>query len=115
MPLPKAVQGGRRPSPVITWYQEDSTPVNPKPENLTGATLTGFIRRGRGESTTVAITGTLTVLDGPKGIFRWDLSAEDVSQAGVFSVQFVATFDGVPAKTFAERWQVEEALDDDIV
>ncbi len=117
MPLPKAVQGGRRPSPVITWNQEDSTPTNPKPENLTGATMTGFIRRGRGESTTVPITGTLTVLNGQNGTFRWDLSALDVSQSGTFFVQFVATFPGndSPAKSFVTKWQVEEALDDDIV
>ncbi len=116
MPLPKSVQGGRRPSPVITWHQEDSTPANPKPENLSGATMTGFIRRGRGESTTVAMTGVLTVLDGPNGIFRWDLSVQDVSQSGTFFVQFVATFTGgIPAKSFVTKWQVEEALDDDIV
>lgn len=107
MALPMAIKGGTRPSPLITWYQDNTT----TPETLTGATLTGFIYRGSGQDT-VAIEGNLTVIDGPGGIFRWDLDAADVAEAGNFYVQFVATFASgqSPAKTFATRWRVAEAL-----
>lgn len=108
MSLPDAIAGGRRPSLLVTWYQEGTT----TPENLTGATLTGKIRRGVGSGTTESITGTLTVTDAEAGVFRWDFSAADVATVGNFEVQFTATF-GVgqsPAKTFVTRWDVVEAL-----
>lgn len=103
--LPNWVQGARRPSMLITWYEEDST----TPEALTGATITGFIRYG---VTTIAITGVLTVIDGAAGQFRWDFSAADVANAGALKVQFVATFGSnpTPAKTFQAEWHIKHVL-----
>jgi hypothetical protein len=106
MSMPNAVQGGIRPSPLLIWYQEDST----EPESLLGATLSGFIRNAAG--VTRAITGDLTVTDALEGEFRWDLSLEDVADAGRMSVQFVADFPlgQTPAKTLITDWDVKEAL-----
>ncbi len=106
MALPTRVQGGLRPSLLITWTREDGTA-----EDLTGATLTGSIR-DRATQTTRAIAGALTVTDGPAGVFRWDLAAGDVAAAGSFDVQFSAAFVAgqTPARTFVERWTVSEAL-----
>lgn len=106
MSLPKAVQGGTRPSVEITWYREDST----DPEPLTDATITGFIKRT--DEDAVAIAGDIVVTDGPNGVFRWDLHADDVAVAGTHYVQFVATFPSgqSPAKTFSTKWVVSESL-----
>ena len=104
--LPNRVEGGVRPAQALTWKREDGSA-----EDLTGATLTGSIRnRATGE--TRAITGVLTVTDGPAGAFRWDISAADVAEAGRFDVQFTAAFAAglTPARTFVEQWVVEAAL-----
>ena len=104
--LPNRVEGGVRPAQALTWKREDGSA-----EDLAGATLTGSIRnRATGE--TRAITGVLTVTDGPAGAFRWDISAADVAEAGRFDVQFTAAFAAglTPARTFVEQWTVEAAL-----
>ena len=104
--LPNRVKGGVRPAQALTWKREDGSA-----EDLTGATLTGSIRnRATGE--TRAITGVLTVTDGPAGVFRWDYAAADVAEAGRFDVQFTAAFAAglTPARTFVEQWTVEAAL-----
>lgn len=105
MALPDFVQGARRPSMLITWYRQNSATS----EDLTGATLTGYIESA---GVTRAITGTLTVTDAEAGVFRWDLSAADVADAGRLQVQFVATFGSgqTPAKTFTTEWKVGRGL-----
>ena len=104
--LPDRVQGGLRPPQSITWQREDGTA-----EDLTGATLTGYIR-DRTTGTERAIAGTLSVTDGSTGAFRWDFAEADVADAGNFDVQFTAEFESgaTPARTFLERWTVKEAL-----
>ena len=84
MALADAVRGGRRPSQIVTWTRNGGGA-----EDLTGATLTGWIRT-RATGDTRGIAGTLTVTDGPGGTFRWDYAAADVAQAGAFDVQFNA-------------------------
>src|SRR5438128_1902686 len=108
MSLPNAVQDALRPSLLLTWYEEDSTTA----VDLTDATLSGFIRYGGYAGTVVPIAGTLTVIDGAAGEFRWDFDADDVANAGKLSVQFVATFSSgtTPAKTFQTEWNVERSL-----
>lgn len=106
MTLAAAVAGATRPSQTITWTRLDGN-VEP----LTDASLTGKIRdRSTGE--TRSITGSLTVIDGTEGVFRWDYSLEDVEKAGSFNVQFEADFlEGqTPAKTFSSEWTVERSL-----
>ena len=102
MALAAAIQGGRRPSQTITWTREDGSA-----EDLSGATLSGFIRNRRTRSTR-AIDGTLTVSDAVAGVFVWAYGSTDVSEAGSFDVQFVASFgsDPTPAKTKSIFWQV---------
>ena len=104
MPLADAVQGATRPAQLITWYRDDDTP-----EDLTGATLTGLVRR---DNVVEAITGDLTVTDGTGGVFRWDYSTEDVAIAGRHEVQFNAAFASgqTPAKTFVASWTVRASL-----
>lgn len=108
MTLPNWVQGATRPSMMVTWYRDSTTTA----EDLTGATLTGSIRRGGEGGTKEAITGALTLTDATNGVFRWDLSAADVANAGRLEVQFVATFGSgqTPAKTFVVIWYIDSAL-----
>jgi len=105
--LAKAVVGGRRPSQLITWQREDGSGVEP----LTGATITGKIRR-QGQGSADDLTGTFTVTDASNGVFRWDYSTADVATTGTHKVQFTATFgsDPTPAKTFISEWVVKESL-----
>lgn len=104
MALSNAVQGATRTVQRITWQDADGDPLN-----LTGATLSGRIKDlSTSEARNVA--GTLTVLDGPAGLFSWDYGAADVTTAGAFNVQFVATWGTESDKTLAELWVVEAAL-----
>lgn len=106
MALAAAVAGATRPSQLITWTRADGAP-----EILTDATLTGWLR-SRETGVTRAIAGTLALVDGAAGVFRWDYAAGDVATAGTFDVQFVAAFEAgqTPAKTFVAQWTVAEAL-----
>lgn len=106
--LPNWTQGSTRPSPLITWYLEDTT----TPLDLTGATITAVIAKGPLYDAPFAATGTCTATDADGGIFRWDLSAADVADSGKFEVQFTATFGSAPtvARTFKAEWLIERAL-----
>ena len=106
MALAAAVAGATRPSQLITWQRADGNA-----ETLTDATITGRIR-DRNTGTARAIAGTLTVIDGAGGVFRWDYAAADVATAGSYDVQFTAAFvaGATPAKTFVTQWTVAEAL-----
>lgn len=106
MALAHAVAGALRPSQVITWLQEDGDA-----EVLTDATLSGKIRSKR-TGAVRDIAGDLTVTDGANGIFTWVYHADDVAVAGLFDVQFTATFGSSPspARTLTTTWEVKEAL-----
>ncbi len=101
MALAHAIEGGTRPSQVVTWTRDDSTP-----EDLSGATLTGTIKNSLG--VVRAIAGTLTVTTAASGIFTWAYHAADVATAGKCRVQFTATFGTTPtpAKTVIADWVV---------
>lgn len=98
------VQGARAPAQPIQWLKDDATALD-----LSGATLTGFIWRA---GVATPITGALTLLDPPAGIFRWDYSADDVAVAGYHAVEFVATWSvGLsPAITKRMEWTVAPRL-----
>ena len=106
MALAHAIVGARRPSQIITWTRDDGAP-----EDLTGATLTGKIRL-YSQTTSQAIVGSLTVLNGAAGTFRWDYDDTDVETAGTHEVQIVAAYASgpTPAKTFVTEWVVKESL-----
>ena len=97
--LPDRVVGATRTPIEVTWTS-DGVAVN-----LTGATLTGMIRRvSTGESRSVA--GSLTVTSAPEGIFQWALDADDVDAAGLYEVQITATYTGANDVTYASLWRV---------
>lgn len=105
MALANAVQGARHTGQRITWSDKDSDP-----QDLTGATLTGrILNRQTGQ--VAAIDGTLTADGDPSaGVFVWSYGANDVATAGVFAVQFVATYGSLNDKTLIETWVVERAI-----
>lgn len=74
------------PSPLITWFLDGGGVAT-----LTGATLGGRLKN-RATGVERDIAGALTVTDGAGGVFRWDLAAGDVAEAGKFDVQFTADF-----------------------
>lgn len=106
MALAHAIAGATRPSQVITWTRDDGTP-----EDLTGATITGKLRRAStGDITNIA--GTLSVTDATAGKFTWAYAAADVATPGHYRVQFTAAFgsEPTPARTIVADWEVKEAL-----
>jgi hypothetical protein len=106
MALPDAVQGGKRPSPLITWLDNDGVAVD-----LSGATITARIQDAN-TGTARDADGTFTITNAAGGVFRWDLGTTDVGTAGTYKVQFVAVFGAAPtpAKTFLARWRVLTAI-----
>ncbi len=106
MALPTRVQGARRPGLIITWLRDDETA-----ENLTDATVTGRIR-DRNTGAARDISGAITLTDPAAGVFSWLPSVEDVSAAGLFEVQFTATFSSgaTPARTFSATWTLTAAI-----
>lgn len=103
--LQTAIQGSTHTSQVITWTKEDGSI-----EDLTGATVTGKIQ-GVEADTAQAIAGTLQITGAATGVFSWSYAAADVAAAGIFWVQFKATFsDGKDDLSFADYWVVEGAL-----
>lgn len=101
MSLQPAIKGDRHTGQTITWYYADG--VTKKP--LTGATITGTLTTPAGVTT--AISGTLTVTDGPNGVFTWAYGASDTLTAGAYTVQFTATYaDTLQDSSFEMPWQV---------
>lgn len=90
----------------LTWKDEAGTAIS-----LTGATLTGRIYNTHTKVAS-AIDGALTP-DADQitntGVFVWAMTAADVVD-GTYDVQFIATYLGLPAKTFRARWYVENEI-----
>lgn len=107
MTLVDAVQGGLRPGQQLTWVDASGVAVD-----LTGAILHGVIR-SRATGSARVIAGTLSVTDAMGGVFTWEYAAADVADAGLFDVQFVASYSSglTPAKTFVSVWTVRESLE----
>jgi hypothetical protein len=105
MALADAIQGAKRPSPQITWIDNDNVAFD-----LTGATITARIKNLT-TGVVVESDGEFTVESATAGVFRWDYSTADVSEAGIFEVQFTATFGQppTPAKTLKTYWYIHEA------
>jgi hypothetical protein len=106
MALADAIQGARRPSQQITWIDNDNVALD-----LTGATIAARIKNLT-TAATVESDGVFTVESAAAGVFRWDYSTADVSEAGIFEIQFIATFgqSPTPAKTLKTSWYVHEAI-----
>lgn len=106
MSLSAAIVGAKRPSQIITWTDDEGNAFD-----LTGAAITARIRN-RTTYATVASDGTFTITNASSGVFRWDYGATDVATAGLYEVQFTATFGSgpTPAKTVTELWEVKESI-----
>lgn len=105
MPLANAVQNARQRAQVITWTDDDNTPID-----LTGSTLYGKKRKGGVES---AITGTLALTSPSAGVFTWTYSVADLAEPGAYQVQFMAVYTsgGLREKTYISPWRVFESFD----
>ena len=106
MALAAAIVGAKRPSQTITWPDDEGNVFD-----LTGATIPARIRN-RSSYVTVASDGTFTITNAAAGVFRWDYGAVDVTTAGLYEVQFTATFGSnpTPAKSVTELWEVKESI-----
>lgn len=104
MALSPAVQAAKRTGQTITWQTKSGTV-----KNLTGLTLTGRIRN-KATSEERDIDGTLTIVSATDGTFSWTYGTNDVSEAGLFEVQFIGTASGENDKSIPQEWKVYEAL-----
>lgn len=102
MSLANAVQGATRPSQLITWLQDDGSPLD-----LSDAVITATIYHPDA-NTERAAAGLIVVTDGPAGQFRWDYDPADVAEAGDHEVQFTAEFSAEPspAKSYRMPWYI---------
>jgi hypothetical protein len=82
------IQGSTRPTLPLAFVKNDGTPVV-----LTGATITGRMRK-QGSSITTDLAGTISVTDGPSGKATLAYDAADVAQFGMFLVQVTAVIAG---------------------
>lgn len=105
MGLADGVVSSRRTGQTITWKDEDGTVLD-----LTGTTVTGFIK-DRDNGTTKAINGTLTLAGDPTtGVFTWAYGTTDIDTAGRFKVQFIATQGATADRSIPTNWLVHEAF-----
>ncbi len=105
MSLSKAIKGAKHSPQQITWKKSDGTAYD-----LTGATITARIKnKSTGQAR--AADGTFTIVTAASGIFNWAYGTNDVSEAGKFDVQIIASYsDSKNDKTFTEEWIVEDAI-----
>jgi hypothetical protein len=96
--LTDAVQGARHEPITVEWGIDLSDVV----------TITGT-KRELGSPVVTALDGTFEVTDEDTGVFEWSLGAGDVGTAGLFEVQFTATFTD-DAITIASPWTVRANL-----
>lgn len=108
MALADAIQGARKRGQVITWTNDDGNP-----EDLTGLTLSGNIKKTQGSSIIKTIDGTLAIVDAEAGQFSWAYGETDVGEADEFTVQFVG-LDGsqLKLKTYPTPWTVHPGYDE---
>jgi len=106
MALAEAVQNAKRPSQLITWTDGDGDAVD-----LTGATITARLYN-TATGVVAASTGAFVLTTPTAGVFRWDYSTTDLETAGLFKVQFTATYASglTPGKTLTALWVVHEAI-----
>jgi hypothetical protein len=105
MSLQNGIVGSRFRGQRITWKLNDYT----RPD-LRTATITGK-RRLIATQESFTITGILTPDPDVQDVFTWQYSAEDVSRAGLYEVQFSALYpNGYSEHSLPEKWTVFEQL-----
>jgi hypothetical protein len=105
--LATVAQRSERPILQVVWTHADNTTG----ENLTGATLSGYIKDLSTDATR-PIAGTFAIVTAASGIFSWQPDPADVANAGAHQVQFEATFAGepTPARTVVYAWEIAESI-----
>ena len=105
--LATVAQRSERPILSITWVHADNTTG----ENLTGATLSGYIR-DLATGADRPIAGTFALVTPASGVFSWQPDPTDVADAGVYQVQFQAVFgsEPTPARTAVYDWEIAESI-----
>ena len=101
-------QYSERPILLIVWTHADGTTG----ENLTGATLSGYIKDMSTE-TSRPIAGTLTITaPAANGVFTWQPDPADIANAGAHQVQFEAVFgeEPDPARTIVYDWEIADSI-----
>jgi hypothetical protein len=86
MSLPDAFVGARHTGLEVTWEHSDHTPYD-----LTDATVSAEIKN-KTTGQKVPADGIFTITSPTAGLFTWEFGVLDVSTAGVYSVQFQATY-----------------------
>jgi hypothetical protein len=105
--LSTVAQRSERPILRIVWTHADNTTG----ENLTGATLSGYIK-DLSSGVRRPILGTFAIVTAASGVFTWQPDPADVANAGAHQVQFEATFAGepTPARTAVYEWEIAESI-----
>ena len=106
--LPTIAKGSLRPSLPVTYTHADES----TPEDLTDAVIVGRIYDVTA-GTYRAVQGTLTPqVPYTDGVFMWEFDAADVAAAGVYQVQFSATWNTAPTfgRTIVFEWEVSDSL-----
>ena len=105
MSLAPAIQGARKRFQTITFTDDGGTAID-----LSGATLRAVKQAADG--TISNVTGDLVLVTAASGIFKWTYSVADVADAGMFRVQFTATYasDGLREKSYMTPWRVYESF-----
>lgn len=106
--LATVAQRSERPILSILWTHADGSTG----ENLTGATLSGYIKdTGTGASRPIAGTFAI-VAPATNGVFTWQPDPTDVANAGAHQVQFEAVFgtEPTPARTIVYDWEIAESI-----
>lgn len=101
----KFIQGATHTGLRITFLDENASAYD-----LTGATMSARIKNISTGGATAA-TGTFSLVTASSGIFTYIPSTADVATAGVYKIQFIATYsDTSKDKTFVVPMQVYEAI-----
>ncbi len=112
MGLPTVIEGSNHRPLELTWDLVDQKGAFVKVLNLTGATLSAYIKEANSTDPPAPVSGTLNVVSAVDGTFTWQFGASDIATRGTYEVQFIATFaDTTKDRSFKETFIVEDALD----
>lgn len=101
----KFIQGATHTGLRITFLDEGASPYD-----LTGATMSARIKNVS-TGTASAATGSFALVTPTSGIFTYTPSSSDIATAGLYKIQFIATYaDTTKDKTFVVGMQVYEAI-----
>ncbi len=100
--LADVVKGAGRTSQRVTWVRADGNP-----QNLTGASLSGRMRRVFSDEWREC-ESTFIVADAAAGVFDWHYAQGDIETPGVHILQVKATYHDGTDSTLAAAFGVRE-------